>query len=202
MTPPALSAMPIQRDRDDLTELLNRLGEEGDDADRPSIRAIYSELRGLAGRSLRGVHSGQTVQATALVHEAWLRLAKPTVGPFSDRAHFFRVAARAMRCILVSHHRHRSALKRGGGRRRVELDTVLACFERSADLVELDRALTTLATQDRRASRIVELRFFGGCTNAEIAEALSISESTVQREWRFARAWLRTILDGTQDNDR
>ena len=196
--------MSFDRHDADLTQLLNQLGNDDVPVAEDDVAAVYRMLRGLAGRSMRGMGMGarDTVQPTALVHEAWIRLARPSSGPFQDRTHFMRVAARAMRCILVSHIRHRQALKRGGDRRRVELDTVLASFERPADLVELDAALTRLADEDDRAARIVELRFFAGCSMREIAASFGTSERTIQREWRFARAWLHAELDRSQDGTR
>jgi RNA polymerase sigma factor (TIGR02999 family) len=155
------------------------------------VPLVYSELRRLAARYVRRERPGQSLQATALVHEAYLRLLKDDDLSFQNRAHFLGIAARSMRQILVEHARSRDAVKRGGERRRITLDEAVAAGEPlDVDLLALDEALERLAQRDAQQSRIVELRFFGGLTNEETAEALGISPATVKRAWAVARAWL------------
>ncbi len=156
---------------------------------------LYAELRALAAAQLRGVR-GQTLQPTALVHEAWLKLAGAG-GDFASRRHFLGVAAKAMRSVLVDHVRRRRAEKRGGDLERTPLDDV--AFELEAgevDMLDLDEALAELERDDATLVRWVEMRFFSGMTNAEIASAEAVSESTVERGWRAARARLRSRLGG------
>jgi RNA polymerase sigma factor (TIGR02999 family) len=152
---------------------------------------VYDEMRRLAERYLRRERSDHTLQPTALVHEAYLHLVDQTAVQWQNRAHFFGVAARAMRQILVSHARRHQATKRGSGGHKLPLDEAIGVPERrDVDLVALDDALTALATLDPQQSRIVEVRFFGGLTIEETAEALSISPATVKREWGLAKLWL------------
>ena len=152
---------------------------------------IYDELHRLAGRLMRQERGGHTLQATALVHEAYVRLVDQRSMRWQNRAHFFAIAARLMRRILIDYARRRNYAKRGGGAPRVSLDDV-AVFsdERAAELVALDEALEALAAIDPRQSRVVELRFFGGLTVEETAEVLKISYDMVKREWATAKAWL------------
>jgi len=152
---------------------------------------VYDELRQVAGRQLAGERGAHTLQATALVNEAFLRLVDQTRASFKDRTHFFAVSAQIMRRILIDHARRRLAGKRGGGLETVSLEGVIEWpGKENLDVLLLDEALTELATFDARQSRIVELRFFAGLGVEETAEALSISTATVKREWRVARAWL------------
>jgi len=152
---------------------------------------VYDELRRLARRHMRRERAGHTLQTTALVHEAFLRLADSDV-PWQDRAHFFAVAASQMRRILVDHARARASAKRGGKARRLTLDEALAAPSRHVDeLLAIDEALVRLGEEDPRKSRVVELHFFGGLTYEEIAEVLGVSLSTVRFDMRFAKAWLR-----------
>jgi RNA polymerase sigma factor (TIGR02999 family) len=156
---------------------------------------VYDELRRLAGRYLRRERPGQTLQPTALVHEAYLRLSKDKKQSWQNRTHFLAIAALSMRQILVERARARGASKRGGAQIRITLDETLAVQrETSIDLVALDEALTRLALIDPQQTRIVELRFFGGLTVEEAAEALGISPATVKRGWSVARAWLKREL--------
>lgn len=158
---------------------------------------VYDELHRLADRYMSRERPDHTLQATALVHEAYLRLVTMDVS-WQDRAHFFAVAAQLMRRILVDHARSHQYAKRGGGARKVSLDeATIVSEERAADLVALDDALTSLATIDPRKSRIIELRFFGGLTVEETAEALSVSPATVINETRIARAWLYAEINKT-----
>lgn len=169
--------------------------------DRPSLDSllpiVYQELRRLAASYLRRERPGQTLQPTALVHEAYLRLMKDNPERWQNRAHFCAIAAHSMRQILIERARARGALKRGGQRPRVTLDEgLVAGGERSIDLVALDEALERLAAFDPEQARLVELRFFGGLTVEETAEALGISPATVKRHWAVARAWLARELEG------
>jgi len=159
---------------------------------------VYDELRRLARRYLRRERPGHSLQATALVHEAFLRLIDQQQAPWESRLHFFGVAAQLMRQILVEHARSRQAAKRGGGALRISLSQAGAIFaERDVDLVTLDDALKLLARIDPQKSRLVELRFFSGLTIEETAEALGVSPATVIRQWRLAKAWLyREIKKG------
>lgn len=177
--------------RTDLTEIL-QAAQAGDAraADRLAV-AVYEELRRLAARKLAHEPPGLTLQATALVHEAYLRLVGDEQADWKNRAHFFAAAAEAMRRILVERARRHARLKRGGGRRRVELDeaapTVLPV---SVDLLALDEALERLAAEDPLKAELVKLRFFAGLEVTEAAKVLSISKATADRYWTYARAWL------------
>ena len=158
---------------------------------------VYDELRRLARQYLQRERSDHTLQATGLVHEAYLRLVDQSSGSWQNRAHFFAVAAKVMRRILVDHARSHRAEKRGGDREKLEFDeALLPSGERAVDLIALDEALRDLEALDARQSQIVELRFFGGLTNEEIGEALGISPRTIKREWRLAKAWLRRAISG------
>ena len=156
---------------------------------------VYQELRRLAASYLRREKPGQTLQPTALVNEAYLRLLKDRPGRWQNRAHFCAIAAHSMRQILIERARARHAQKRGGARARVTLDDALiAGGERSIDLIALDEALERLAQLDPEQARLIELRFFGGLTIEETAEAMDISPATVKRHWTVARAWLAREL--------
>jgi RNA polymerase sigma-70 factor, ECF subfamily len=195
MTPPS-------HDRD-VTALLRAWGQGEQTALHELLPLVYGELRRQAARRLRAQPPGHTLQATALVHEAYLRLVdRDTAGTdWQDRSHFFAVAARAMRSVLVDHARARRAAKRGGGARALTLETADASgalADRSSDpgldVEALDEALTRLAALDPRQARVVELRYFGGLSIEETAQALGVSHATVEREWRTARLWLRREL--------
>ena len=152
---------------------------------------VYRELRRLAASFLRREYRYQTLQTTALVHEAYIRLVDQTHTDWKDRAHFFGVAAQLMRRILVDHARTHQASKRGGGAVAVPLDEEMARVdEPETDLLALDEALDRLASMDPRQSSIVEMRYFAGLSIRETAEALGISHATVEREWQTAKAWL------------
>jgi RNA polymerase sigma-70 factor (ECF subfamily) len=164
---------------------------------------VLEELRALAARHMRGERANHTLQATALVNEAYLRLIELRHVRWQNRAHFMAMAARLMRRILVDAARARGYQKRGGGVARVPFteDLVITSEPGSPDLVALDDALTTLATLDRRKVQVVELRFFGGLTLDETADALGISRDTVKRDWKMARLWLlRELRDRTPDH--
>ncbi|MBX9583513.1 MAG: sigma-70 family RNA polymerase sigma factor [Gemmataceae bacterium] len=156
--------------------------------------AVYDELRRLAAAHLAGERPGHTLDATALVHEAYLRLAGHQ--SFESRSHFLRAAAEAMRRILVDHARAKLAGKRGGGRRRVPLDEGVRWAESPDRLLDLDDALARLAADEPRKAELVVLRFFGGMTIPEAAAALGVSAPTAERWWAFARAWLYADLAG------
>jgi RNA polymerase sigma factor (TIGR02999 family) len=156
---------------------------------------VYDELREIAARQMQGEAKGNSLQPTALVHEAYLKLVDQTGVDWRGRTHFVAVAAQAMRRILVDHARHRRALKRGGAQERITLDERLAAeWESDEDLLTLEAALEELSELDPRQARIVELRFFGGLQVAEVAEALGMSKRSVEREWTMIRAWLRRAL--------
>jgi RNA polymerase sigma factor (TIGR02999 family) len=164
---------------------------------------VYRELHRLAQVHMRGERPGHLLQTTALVNEAYLRLIDTTGMRWQNRAHFFAMAAKLMRNILVDFARSRDELKRGGGAPHVSLDDALTVSEgRSEELIELDRALTKLATLNERHSRIVELRFFVGLTEPEIAEVLQVSPRTVSAEWSLARAWLMRELNTSKLDER
>ncbi len=162
------------------------------------LSEVYDQLRTLADQYLRAERPGHTLQATALVHEAFLRLTQQDPARFNDREHFFRTAAVAMRRILVNHARDRRALKRGGDSPRVPLDSAVAMLEeRSLDLIALDEALQKLAELDPCQAQVVELRFFGGLDVNDTAAILGISPRTVVADWGLAKAWLlREVTKG------
>ena len=152
---------------------------------------VYGELRRLAHHFMEGQRTDHTLQTTALVNEAYLRLADQTNPHWQNRAHFFAVAARAMRQILVSYARSQRSQKRGGGALKVELDeAAIVSPEQSKEIVDLHEALERLGTLDSRKARVVELKYFGGLNHGEIAEVMKISTVTVRRDWVFAKAWL------------
>ncbi len=183
----------------DITRLL-RLGAEGDrGADASLFPIVYAELRRLAGSLMRGQRADHTLQATALVHEAWMKLVDaPERESWQSRAHFLGLAASAMRSVLIDHARARAAQKRGGkDRARVPLDDVLDRAEASVkDVLEFDEALDALAQSDPDLSKLVELRFYAGLTMEEVATALGVSKPTAERRWAVARALLWDRLSG------
>ncbi|MGA2916437.1 MAG: sigma-70 family RNA polymerase sigma factor [Sedimentisphaerales bacterium] len=155
---------------------------------------VYQELRQLAAQRMRKESPGQTLQATALVHEAYLRLVGSQEQKWSGRGHFFAAAAEAMRRILIDNARRKKSLKRGGSRKRIDLDEAVATGDDKTsldDLVALDEALEKLSKKDKAKADLVKLRYFAGLTNEQAAEVLGISPSTVDRYWAYARSWLR-----------
>ena len=185
--------------RADVTRLLTRARGGDRAAVDALIEAVYGELRRLAGAQLRRERSGHTLSATALVHEAWLKLADQQQ-PWQGRAHFFGAAAHAMRRILIDHARARHAGKRQG--ERVSLTAVeaeLSAAPSFHELLVIDTALEELSQVNGRVVRVVECRYFGGLTIPETAEALGVSHTTVSEDWRFARAWLHRALTSAQD---
>jgi RNA polymerase sigma factor (TIGR02999 family) len=175
----------------EITRLLQAWGN-GDRAALDQLTpVIYSELRRRAHNYMKNEGPGRTLQTTALVHEAWVRLVNAPASSWKDRAHFFAIAAQVMRHILVDGARSRQREKRGGSSQRVDLDAVAEFSPaRDRELVAIDDALRALAAMDSRKAKVVELRFFGGLSVAETSEVLTVSEDTILRDWRLARAWL------------
>ena len=187
--------LPEQADRESallVTRLLNEAGAGDPRAAEELLPLVYERLRALATRKMQGERSDQTLQATSLVHEAYLRLVDvDKVQSWDSRWHFFSAAAEAMRRILVDNARRRGRLKRGGGHARVDLDKLeRSAAQRPHDLLALDEALNDLAREHPEKARLINLRYFGGLTQAQAAEALGISTATADRQWAFARAWL------------
>ena len=178
-----------------VTELLAHWSH-GDDAALGELTPlVYEELRRLAHHHMGGQRPDHTLQTTALVNEAYLRLADQTNPSWQDRAHFFAVAARAMRQILVNYAESYRAQKRGGGAIKVELDeAAIVSPEKSKEIIDLHEALERLAALDSRKARVVELKYFGGLNHDEIAEVMKVSTVTVRRDWVFAKAWLYSEL--------
>ena len=187
------------------TILLARMNAGDADAARELLPILYEELRALAARQFRGQPSNHTLQPTVLVHEAFLRLVGYSAEQgYTDRKHFFAVAAKAMRQILVNHARGKNAEKRGGGGEKLMLNEEIAGApngggvgngpQQALDVLDLNDALERLAAIDERKHRVVELRFFGGLTVPEVAEVLGLSVSSIEAEWRAARAWLSAEL--------
>src|SRR5437899_10295710 len=174
-----------------VTQLLQQWSQGGDAAIVELTPLVYEELRRLAHHFMEGQRPNHTLQTTALVNEAYLRLADQTNPNWQNRAHFFAVAARAMSQILVSYARSNRAQKRGGGALRIELDeAAILSPEQSKEIVDLHEALERLGTLDSRKARVVELKYFGGLNYDEIAEVLKIARRTARRDWEFARIWL------------
>jgi RNA polymerase sigma factor (TIGR02999 family) len=175
----------------EVTQLLDQLSQGRPQAFEALLPVVYGELRRQAGRYLRRERANHTLQPTALVHEAYMRLVDQHNQRWQNRAHFFAIAAQAMRRILVDHARAQARIKRGGPKAQVTLDdAMLAAEQKSVDAIALDEALERLAALDERQARVVELRFFGGLSVEEVAEVLQISPATIKREWSMAKAWL------------
>ncbi len=176
----------------EITKILRDMKNGDQEAAASLLSLLYSELRSIAGHFMRSQRPDHTLQATALVNEAYLRLLGEQGASWEDRIHFLRVAARAMRSVLIDHARSRDAAKRGDGWRRSPLEEAAVFTDQpSSDLLALDEALTRLSDLDDRLAQVVELRFFGGLTIEETARVLKISTATVKREWLTAKAWLR-----------
>jgi RNA polymerase sigma-70 factor, ECF subfamily len=192
--------MSVSTPPNEITELLRAWGAGDAEASEALARLVYAELRRQARRTLRHGRSGDTLQPTALVHEAWLRLDGQHDARWQSRTHFFAVAAQMMRRVLVDHARRRHALKRGGAAAEVTLggvDKEVAARDAGLDVVDLlalDDALARLAELDPQKARLVELRYFAGLSIPEAAVALGISEATIGREWAVSRMWLRREL--------
>ena len=179
------------------TRLLTDLSNGNGSAVDQLLPLVYDELRAIAANYFSRQPADHTLQPTALVHEVFLRLVDPACVQIKDRAHFFALAAKAMRQILVDHARRKHAAKRGGAMHEMPLEEVAAPDSMlPVDLVALDEALLRLAKLDERQSRIVEMRFFGGLSNQEVADVLVVSLRTVEGEWSMARGWLRRAIDG------
>jgi RNA polymerase sigma factor (TIGR02999 family) len=182
----------------DVTRILSAIEQGDPQAAEQLLPLVYDELRRLAASKMTREAPGQTLQATALVHEAYLRLlGGDHAQQWNNRGHFFGAAAEAMRRILVERARHKHSHKAGGGRRRQELpDIEVDTAGRHLDLLALHEALTKLENQDKRRAELVKLRFFAGLTIAEAAQALGISTSTADNDWAYARSWLRLEIEG------
>jgi len=193
--------MPTSTPRE-ITQLLHAWSHGDQAAIEQLIPLVYVELHRLAKGYMRSENSGHQLQTTALLNEAYLRLVDYQETEWESRAHFFGIAARLMRQILVDFARARNYKKRGAGARQVSLDDVLLIQHgRDEDLVALDEALNALAKIDERKSQVVEMRFFGGLEEKEIAGALSVSHETVKRDWRLAKAWLLRWLSEEKQDD-
>ena len=180
---------------EDITGLLQKFQGGDEQARAALVQAVYAELRAIAARHMGRERGEHTLQATALVNEAYLKLVNMKQAQWNDRAHFFAVAARVMRQILVDHARQRLAGKRGGGVLVMPLNEAIAVAPTEpARMIEVDEALTRLAAEDELVGKVVELRFFGGLSVEETAHVLNVPKRTVEREWTFGRAWLRTEL--------
>ena len=184
------SELACDQDREQITDLLLQIRGGSPDAMDRLFHSVYGELRRIAGRQLRGERPGHSLGTTGLVHETYLKLADQTRVQWQDRTHFYRVAARAMRRILVDYARRYRAQRRGGELRRVSLDEDATVAERGETLLALDEALERLAAKNERLSSVVECRYFGGLTEEETAETLGVTTRTVQRDWAKARGWL------------
>jgi RNA polymerase sigma factor (TIGR02999 family) len=175
----------------EITLVLQAIRRGGGQASAELLPLVYDELRRLAAARMAQEQPGQTLQATAMVHEAWLRLVADGERTWQNRAHFFGAAAEAMRRILIENARRKSRLKRGGGQIRLDIgDLELAATTPDEKILLMDEALEKLARQDSEKARIVVLKFYGGLTNQEVAENLGVTERTVERQWAFAKAWL------------
>lgn len=194
--PSGLPSMGVMSRDEPITPLLEQVRSGSDSAVARLLPLVYDELHDLAARALMREAPGHTLQATALVHEAYVRLVGDREPVLKDRAHFFALAARAIRRILVDHARARRAAKRGGShRKRITLAGLPEDASTPAiDLLALEEAMGELATHDERQARLVELRFFGGLSMAEIAEVLDTPQRTIEAEWAMARAWLKLRL--------
>ena len=186
----------------DLTQLLAAWSDGNQAALEKLLPLVNAELRRLAGHYMRRENPGHTLQTSALVNEAYIRLIDQKHVRWQNRAHFYGIASQLMRRILIDHARSNQYAKRGGGAVKVSLDEAAAITEaRSAELLAVDEALEKLTAMDARKGRLVELRFFGGLTEEETAEVLGISLPTVQREWRAAKAWLHRMLTAGENDE-
>jgi len=176
----------------DLTALLNGMRQGDRDAAEQASKLIYNELHRIASYWMRGERRGHTLQTTDLVHEAYVRLVRPSGREIEDRGHFYRLASRTMRNFLVDYHRRRRV--RGGNKVPIE-NVQVAADGVSVNVLLVDEALEELEGMDPQAAEIVEMRYFGGCTDEEASQALGISVSTIQRKWRSTKAWLAQRLD-------
>jgi RNA polymerase sigma factor (TIGR02999 family) len=179
----------------DVTLLLEAVGRGEGSASEELLPLVYDELRGLAAARLAGEGARQTLQPTALVHEAWLRLVKGEERTWNNRQHFFRVAAQAMRRILVDRARHKSSVKGGSRAEHLNIEDMDVCAtEPDERILLIDEALSRLEINDPESAKVVTLKFFGGFTNREIAENLGVSERTIERQWSYAKASLLDMI--------
>ena len=179
----------------EITQVLQAVGRGDQGASEKLLPLVYDELRRHAAVRMAQEAPGQTLQPTALVHEAWLRLVGNGNRTWENRAHFFGAAAEAMRRILIENARRKSRLKRGGDRVRLDIDQLeLAETTPDEKVLLIDEALERLQLEDPEKARVVVLKFFGGCTNQEVAETLAVTERTVERHWAYAKAWLYQII--------
>lgn len=186
----------VSADPHKLTQLLDRAAQGESDAAEEILPLVYSQLRDLARARMQALAPGQTLQPTALVHEAWMRISSKQSQGWDGRRHFFFAAARAMRDILVEGARKKGAAKRGGDRLRIDLEDLgLSVQVKGDELLALDEALQRLEIEDPDGHRIVTLRYYGGLTVAEVAELLEVTTRTIERRWRFLRAWLAGEVD-------
>ena len=184
----------------DITRLLKRACQGDHDASSKLMTLVYDELRRMASHYMHRERPGHTLNTTALVHEAYLRMVDYKRIRYQDRHHFYAMAAQAMRRVLVDWARHHRAAKRGDGKIKIDLSSAEVMTEsQSEDILALNEALDRLQRFDQRQSQIVELRFFGGLTINEVAEILNISPATIKREWSIARAWLYAQIRGTAE---
>ncbi len=184
----------------EITEILQRVQQEGDTGYEMLLPLLYEELKGLAGSYLRHERQNHTLQPTALVHEAYMKLVHQPGQKLENRRHFLAIAARAMRQILVDYARGQKAAKRGGQALKLTLnENMTPSTESEIDLISLSDAITELEKFDARKAKVVEMRFLGGLTHREIALELNMSHKTVEADWYFARAWLRRAMGGDSD---
>ena len=189
-------------DPGDITLLLARARANDARASDELFQRLYGELRALAGAAMQRDRAGHTLQPTAIVHEAWIKLAAPAALAVNDREHFLALAARAMRQVLVDHARGKQREKRDGGREAISLhDAAAPAGMAEVDVLVLEEALERLAQYSALKARIVELRFFAGLSIDEVASVVGLSSSSVDREWSFARAWLSEALAGGFDDE-
>ena len=191
---------PPQQEHE-ITQLLAKWSDGNQAALDELYPLVYGELHRLARRYMSRERKGHTLQTTALINEAYVRLVDQRNVQWANRSHFFAISAQIMRRILIDHARRHAYAKRGGGARQVSLDETAAVIQDNlSEFLRLDEALTSLAQLDPRRSQVVELRYFGGLNNEEIADVLKISENTVIRDWNMARAWLYRQLSGSPAN--
>ncbi len=182
----------------EVTQILDAIGQGNSQAADQLLPVVYAELRRLAAHKMASESPGQTLQPTALVHEAWLKLVGQQNRKWQDRNHFFAAAAEAMRRILVDNARRKRTLRHGGGQQRVELDDVKLLVENHDHLLAVNDALEKFAAKDKQKADLVKLRYFVGMTIGEAAALLGISEGTAKRHWAYARAWLYTEIRAEQ----
>jgi RNA polymerase sigma factor (TIGR02999 family) len=179
----------------EITQVLEAVGRGEGGASEELLPLVYNQLRRLAAGRMAHEAAGQTLQPTALVHEAWLRMVGDGSPSWQNRAHFFRAAAEAMRRILIENARRKSRLKRGGGQARLDIDELeLAATTPDDKVLLINEALEQLQAEDPERAHIVVLKFFGGLTNQEVAESLGVAERTIERQWAYAKAWLYRLI--------